>query len=109
MALKHFVEPEISDILIWIDKEKEKIHYAVCDFYCSLYEQIEWTNYDARVVIANGVLENRDSLLRIIDKQLAYLSCKVRHIPTIREEIVKFANERLDIKNDDQSDAASEE
>jgi hypothetical protein len=102
MALKNYIEPEICELIKFVEKEAEKVQYAICDFYSSLYERIEWTNYDERIVIANGIIENRDSLLKLFDEELAYLVNKVRQIPSIREEIVKFADERLDIKNDDQ-------
>ena len=102
MALQNYIKPEICELIKFVEKEAEKVQYAICDFYSSLYERIEWTNYDERIVIANGIIENRDSLLKLFDEELAYLVNKVRQIPSIREEIVKFADERLDIKNDDQ-------
>jgi len=108
MSLPYYILPEISELLTFINKEKENIQFAVCDFYSNLYERIEWTNYDERVVIANGIIENRDSLLKIIDDEIEHLESKVISIPEIREEIEKFADERLNIKNIDQPDSSSE-
>jgi hypothetical protein len=87
----------------------EKVQYAVCDFYSNLYERIEWTNYDERIVIANGLIENRESMLKVLDEEFSYLQQKVRQIPTIREEIEKFADNLLDIRNFDQPRSAIED
>ena len=108
MALKHFIPPEIKRILKFIDQEKENIQYAVCDFYFGLYEIIEWTNYLERDVIANGINENRDSLLEIIEKEMKHLESKVIEIPKIREEIIEFAEKKLAIKRIEQPDLSNE-
>ena len=99
MAIQHFTDIDILEQYKVVEEMKEKIDYAIHDLFHTLYENFCIMYHEEGEVIGHAVFDQRESLLKIVDKEIDEFKNKLSKLPAVREELRPYVSKKL--KGDD--------
>ena len=96
MAIEHYTDLSIVHQFKVIDKMKEKIDYAIQDLFHTLYDNFSIMYQGEGDEIGHAVLDQRESLLKMVEKELDKFKNQISELPPIREELITYVTKQLE-------------